>query len=82
MGLGGTRVTDAGLAAFSASTTLWDLNLDDTQVTDAGLAVLPTYLAYLSLMRTKITEAGADQFRKASPRKAWVYTDASPDTQP
>ncbi len=64
-----TAVSDAGMGALAALP-LTGITLDDTQVGDAGLALLtkiPT-LATLSARKSRITDAGAADARKALPR--------------
>lgn len=58
--LGGTAVTDAGLAIVGQLPHLVRLDLDRTAVTDAGLAHLETltYLESLNLYGTRIGDAG------------------------
>ena len=58
--LGGTDVTDEGLAHVAGLIALKRLHLEKTKVTDAGLAHLAGLesLAYLNLYRTGVTDAG------------------------
>ena len=58
--LGGTDVTDAGLAHLAGLASLQRLHLEKTRVTDAGLAHLAGLenLSYLNLYQTAVTDAG------------------------
>jgi hypothetical protein len=58
--LGGTALTDEGLASVKLLPKLVQLDLKDTQITDAGLAQLAgiATLNRLHLEKTKITDAG------------------------
>ncbi len=58
--LGGTALTDEGLAQVKALPKLVQLDLKDTQITDAGLANLAgiATLNRLHLEKTKVTDAG------------------------
>jgi hypothetical protein len=58
--LGGTRITDAGLAGLAAFPNLVRLHLERTAVTDSGLAALEGLgqLEYLNLYGTEITDQG------------------------
>ena len=58
--LGGTALTDEGLASVKMLPKLVQLDLKDTQITDAGLANLAgiATLNRLHLEKTKITDAG------------------------
>jgi hypothetical protein len=58
--LGGTALTDEGLAAVKTLPKVVQLDLKDTQITDAGLAHLAGLgtLNRLHLEKTKITDAG------------------------
>lgn len=58
--LGGTALTDEGLAHVKVLPKVYELNLKDTQITDAGLANLAELgtLARLHLEKTKVTDAG------------------------
>ncbi|MGD9721843.1 MAG: hypothetical protein AB7O59_11015 [Pirellulales bacterium] len=58
--LGGTALTDEGLAHVKALPKVYELNLKDTQITDAGLAQLAGMgtLVRLHLEKTKVTDAG------------------------
>lgn len=58
--LGGTDVTDRGLAHLAGLTSLTRLHLEKTQVSDAGLAHLDKLenLSYLNLYQTGVTDAG------------------------
>ena len=60
--LGGTKVTDAGLAHLKGLTQLQSLNLGFTKVTDTGLEHLRrlTKLQRLNLNYTKVTDAGLE----------------------
>jgi uncharacterized membrane protein/YHS domain-containing protein len=72
--LGGTRVTDAGLAALTTMRNLKRLHLERTAITDAGLkplAELPE-LQYLNLYGTAVTDAGLEQLQTA-PKLKQIY---------
>ena len=58
--LGGTALTDEGLAHVKALPKVVQLDLKDTQITDAGLANLAgiATLNRLHLEKTKVTDAG------------------------
>jgi hypothetical protein len=58
--LGGTALTDDGLAAVKALPKVVHVDLKDTQITDAGLAHLAAIatLNRLHLEKTKVTDAG------------------------
>ena len=58
--LGGTALTDEGLAAVKVLPKVVQLDLKDTQITDAGLANLAALatLNKLHLEKTKVTDAG------------------------
>ncbi len=58
--LGGTALTDDGLAQVVVLPKVVELNLKDTQITDAGLAQLASLgtLVKLHLEKTKVTDAG------------------------
>jgi hypothetical protein len=60
LGLGRTKVTDAGLVHVGKLKMLMRLSLENTAITDAGLAHLQGLdrLEYLNLYGTKITDAG------------------------
>lgn len=60
LNLGGTSVTDAGLADLAAFGRLERLHLDRTGITDAGLAALGKlqHLEYLNLYGTGMTDKG------------------------
>lgn len=72
--LGGTAVTDVGLAALSAMPNLQRLHLERTAVGDAGLAHLTSLsqLEYLDLYGTKVTDAGLENLQ-TMPRLKEVY---------
>ena len=63
--LGGTALTDDGLAHVKALPKVVELNLKDTQITDAGLAHLAGLgtLNRLHLEKTKVTDAGLAQLK-------------------
>lgn len=63
--LGGTSVTDAGLAALGPMRRLTRLHLDGLGITDAGLARLTglTRLEYLNLRGTSVNDKGIPQLR-------------------
>ena len=58
--LGGTDVTDKGLAHLAGQAALKRLHLEKTKVSDAGLAHLAGWesLSYLNLYQTEVTDAG------------------------
>jgi len=64
--LGGTQVTDFGLAAVSELRNLTRLHLERTAITDAGLAHVAKlrHLEYLNLYGTAVTDAGLQQLRR------------------
>lgn len=72
--LGGTRVTDAGLAAVTGMRNLKRLHLERTAITDAGLKRLNDLpdLQYLDLYGTAVTDAGLQQLQSA-PKLKQVY---------
>jgi serine/threonine protein kinase len=63
--LRGTKVTDAGLAAFEECKGVTFIDLASTAVTDAGLAHLKASegLWFLNLAGTKVTDAGLAQYK-------------------
>jgi hypothetical protein len=69
LGLGGTKVTDAGLKELVGLKSLQTLDLRFTKVTDAGLKELAGLksLQRLGLHSTKVTDAGLKELRKALP---------------
>ena len=58
--LGGTSVTDAGLAALKTMSNLQRLHLERTVITDAGLRCLANLdqLQYLNLYDTRVSDSG------------------------
>ena len=72
--LGGTGVTDAGMANVAQMTELCRLRLDDTAITDDGLAALSPLkrLASLNLHSTGITDAAVDSLTQL-PRLRQLY---------
>jgi len=72
--LGGTSVTDAGLAALGPMRRLARLHLDQTKVTDSGLARLSQLkqIEYLNLRGTAVTDRGLAALR-ALPRLRNLY---------
>ncbi len=64
--LGGTSVTDAGLAALGPMHRLQRLHLDQTKVTDSGLARLSRLrqVEYLNLRGTAVTDKGLEALRE------------------
>ncbi|MEM7392451.1 MAG: c-type cytochrome domain-containing protein [Verrucomicrobiota bacterium] len=60
--LGGTKVSDAGLAKISGMSKLTRLHLEKTGIGDAGLKSLGNLnnLEYLNLYSSKVTDAGMD----------------------
>jgi uncharacterized membrane protein len=64
--LGGTAVTDAGLAQLAAMPNLTRLHLERTRVTDAGLARVAALhdLEYLNLYGTEITDTGLERLEQ------------------
>ena len=65
LNLGGTKITDAGLASVAALPKLTRLHLERTAVTDAGMAQLAglQHLEYLNLYGTKVTDAGLEPLK-------------------
>jgi len=63
--LGGTKVTDLGLAHLAGMVNLERLHLERTAVTDAGLAHLKnlTQLEYLNLYGTAVGDPGLEQIK-------------------
>jgi len=63
--LGGTSVTDSGLAAVGAMRRLARLHLDQCKVTDSGLAAIKGLksLEYLNLRGTALTDRGLEHLR-------------------
>jgi uncharacterized membrane protein/YHS domain-containing protein/mono/diheme cytochrome c family protein len=81
--LGGTAVTDAGLAQLEAMPNLTRLHLERTRLTDTGLEHLKNLseLEYLNLYGTGITDEGLDQLQ-TMPKLKQIYvwqTKVSPD---
>jgi uncharacterized membrane protein/YHS domain-containing protein len=72
--LGGTSVTDAGLATLKAMPNLQRLHLERTAITDAGLGCLANlnHLQYLNLYDTAITDSGLNELA-ALPKLKQVY---------
>ncbi len=72
--LGGTSVTDAGLAALGAMHHLVRLHLDQCPVTDSGLAALKGLkrIEYLNLRATAVTDRGIGVL-SALPRLRSLY---------
>jgi hypothetical protein len=72
--LGGTSVTDAGLAALGPMHRLRRLHLDESRVTDDGLARLSGLkeIEYLNLRGTSVTDRGLAALR-ALPRLRALY---------
>lgn len=64
--LGGSEITNAGMAHLEGLTKLQRLTLEDTRIGDAGLAHLSelTELQALFLQRTKISDAGLVHLKK------------------
>jgi len=71
--LGGTRISDAGLAHLRKLPRLQRLHVDNTQVTDVGLVHLQgmTQLKWLHLRKTKVTDAGVNEIQQALPN-VWI----------
>jgi hypothetical protein len=63
--LGGTALTDEGLAHVKVLPKVFELNLKDTQITDAGLANIAglATLSRLHLEKTKVTDAGLEHLK-------------------
>ena len=63
--LGGTAVSDSGLAQLTRMPNLTRLHLERTRITDSGLAHLGALhsLEYLNLYGTEVTDAGLDQLQ-------------------
>ncbi len=72
--LGGTSVTDDGLAALAAMHGLERLHLDQTRIADPGLVRLSSLrqMEYLNLRGTAVTDAGMGALR-ALPRLRSLY---------
>jgi uncharacterized membrane protein/mono/diheme cytochrome c family protein len=72
--LGGTSVTDSGLAALGSMHRLERLHLDQTKVGDNGLARLSglRQIVYLNLRATQVTDKGLTTLR-ALPRLRSLY---------
>ena len=72
--LGGTKVSDSGLAPLEAMPNLTRLHLERTAVTDAGLAHLAglASLEVLDLYGTAVTDAGLEPLQKL-PRLKRLY---------
>jgi YHS domain-containing protein/mono/diheme cytochrome c family protein len=72
--IGGTAVSDAGLAQLATMPNLTRLHLERTRVTDAGLEKLAslTELEYLNLYGTEVSDAGLDQLQKI-PKLKQIY---------
>ena len=68
--LGGTQVTDAGLAHLKGLTRLIMVELDNTQVTGAGLVHLTelTGLQELTLKGTKFNDGRVKEIQRMFPR--------------
>ncbi|MBI5396739.1 MAG: ribonuclease inhibitor [Verrucomicrobia bacterium] len=81
--LGGTKITDAGLAPVSELRNLTRLHLERTAVTDAGLACVAKLrnLEYLNLYGTATSDAGLQQLRRlAKLQKLYLWqTKVTPD---
>jgi hypothetical protein len=74
--LGGTLVTDAGIAHLRRSTTLRELHLDGTQITDDGLRFLSalSQLELLSLYFVPVSDAGIEHLKDLSHlKKLYLY---------
>jgi len=72
--LGGTAVSDAGLAHLAKMPNLTRLHLERTRVTDAGLEKLAglSELEYLNLYGTEVSDPGLDQLQKI-PKLKQIY---------
>jgi uncharacterized membrane protein len=72
--LGGTRITDAGLAQLAGFPNLSRLHLERTALTDAGLTALTglAQLEYLDLYGTAVTDGGLEQLQRL-PRLKQLY---------
>jgi uncharacterized membrane protein len=72
--LGGTRITDGGLAQLAGFPNLSRLHLERTALTDAGLTSLTglAQLEYLDLYGTAVTDAGLEQLQPL-PRLKQLY---------
>ncbi len=92
--LGGTSITDAGLAALKAMPHLQRLHLERTAITDAGLHCVANldHLQYLNLYDTAVTDKGLKELAalpdlkqiylwetKVSPAAAKAFADARLD---
>lgn len=82
--LGGTKVTDAGLAHVAGMKRLTRLHLERTAITDAGLACVSKlrHLEYLNLYSTAVSDAGLQHLRRlARLQKLFLWqTRVTPDT--
>lgn len=63
--LGGTKISDSGLAQIGQCTNLMRLQLERTAITDEGLASIKNLhdLRYLNLVGTKVTAKGLEQLK-------------------
>ncbi len=93
--LGGTGITDAGLAPVASMANLTKLHLERTAVTDAGLAALAgklPNLEYLNVYNTAVTDSGLESLQrfpqlkrlylwqtKVTPAKAKEFAEARLD---
>jgi hypothetical protein len=68
--LGGTKITDAGLAHLNKVEQLLSLSLKGTKITDVGLMRLGELrkLRSLDVSETAVTAAGKAEFQQAFPR--------------
>ena len=84
LGLGGTKVSDAGLAQLSGIKLLAWLDLNNTPVTDAGLEHLAGLkaLAALYLSKTKVTAAGVAKLAKALPKCKIAWDGGTVEPKP
>jgi YHS domain-containing protein/uncharacterized membrane protein/mono/diheme cytochrome c family protein len=74
--LGGTKITDAGLAQVAGMVNLDRLHLERTAVTDAGLSQLKhlTQLEYLNLYGTAVGDAGIEHLKPLTQlRKVFLW---------
>jgi len=72
--LGGTAITDAGLAQLSSMPNLTRLHLERTRISDGALSKIAPLrqLEYLNLYGTEITDAGLDELQ-AIPKLKQLY---------
>lgn len=80
--LDGTTVTDAGMENLQGLTNLEDwLGLTDTQMSDEGLKYFKGFkkLKEINLLRTKVTEHGAEELKSSLPNLRISYSQDGKD---